>query len=76
MAEVQEGPGNEPMRRDPVDEVYSVKVTGANIMLGQWSDGYTELQIYTPAAATPQGIAWDVEDGLLPLAAAEIGGDD
>jgi len=55
-----------------VDDVYNMKVTGANVMLGVYPDGDTELTVYTADGATVTGASWDVEDGLLPPAATEV----
>lgn len=61
-----------PRSDEGLEEVYGMKVTGANIMLGVYDDGDTQLQIYTAEGATVTGAAWDVEDGLLPPAESEV----
>lgn len=55
-----------------LEYVRGMKVLGANIMVGVYADGRERIQIYTAEGATLTGTVWDVEDGLLPPAAAEV----
>jgi len=49
----------------PPVTTYSMSLTGARVMVGEYADGSKELVIATADVGIPKGARWEAEDGDL-----------